>query len=613
MYLVTPNTSILCFLLFFIGVTKFATSSVLFVHNARIYTVDDENPWAQALSIDQDLGIILAVGTTAAVNATLINHDDNVTLLDLQGRLVLPGFHDAHLHVVEAGLNANLCLLDEDAPLSELDYYFYPDAEYCPTGGPFGDQGWIVGAGLDIGILLEKLERTDNPNEYPVAYMDRTFPDKPAFILDAYGHGALANSLALEAVGFDQLESDPPGGILVRKGSVLTGIVLENAQQPLRDAAFPTTIANQQTAYESLLDALPRLASNGITTVSDAGGFWRQAQTDSWERAEKEGLLTVRAFNALYVYPDQELIDQLPTLQNALDRTRNNRLARFTQAKIYVDGILSLGTSALYMPYEDNTLMAAGPFGFEYFGDMLNSVVAELASLGFQLHFHTTGDRGAGLALNAIAALSTNASLPHRLTHCYLVDPSDRSRFSALDVVADFQMAPSSLDPQYESFLVRSIGSDRVEQLLPIKELLDSGAAVVLSSDWDADELSPLSKIQTVLERGARGIESLEEVILLMTRNPAALLGSNAGVIKAGKDADIVVLSTDIFTVPIDQIAKSKVLMTIFGGEFVYDPYGLSGNVIGAPSAATRFMPLSHSFGLAFIFLIAISASGGKI
>ena len=588
--------------------TVVQAADILFLYNARIYTgdtADDQLLWAEAVAMDTALGLILSVGSTEEIRNTFNSHEGNITEIDLDGRLVLPGFHDAHLHVVEAGLNSQLCLLDLYTPLDELDFYFYPDEEYCSTGGPFGDQGWIVGAGLDVGYLLQMLD-DNNPETFPITHMDRFFPDTPAFILDAYGHGAIANTLALNVVGFTASATDPSGGILVRsRGGQLTGLVLENAQQPLRDAAFPPTAANQQTAYNGFLDTLNLLAQNGITTVSDAGGFWRQAQLDMWQRASQQGRLTVRAYNALYIYPDQPLEDQLATLQKYSEQTNDSNLVHFTQAKIYVDGILSLGTSALYEPYTDAShLPVSGGLGFEYFGgDRLSRVVSTLADFGFQLHLHVTGDRGAGLALDAIAALNDSdnvnhsANLTHRLTHCYLVDPADISRFAELDVVADFQLAPSSLDPEYLSFLQQLIGEERVKSLFPVDELLDAGATVILSSDYDADELSPLSKIQTVLMAGFERLNSVEAVLPLLTRVPAEFLRSNAGVLQPGKYGDLVVLSNDIFSLDVDKIGDTQVLMTVFHGRIIFDPTSIAGTTIGEfPSFANA--PLVNHWNL---------------
>jgi len=423
--------------------------------------------------------------------------------------------------------------------------------------------------------LLQEFVFNDLCEPLPIAVLDEAYPDTPVVILDALGHGAVVNTEALRQVGLLNAGKVPGGEILRDTDGSLFGIVTENAQQVFRDAAFPSTPENQQIAYDSLLDALNTLNSNGVTSVSDAGGFWRQAQTESWERALQQNLLTVRASNALYVYPDMDFDEQLPDL---LLRYSNNKdsLLRFNQAKVYVDGVLSLGTAALYEPYLDVLeLPEEQSLGFEYFGSAptLNNITQQLAENGFQIHFHVVGDRATGLALDAIESFTDDTSGgPHRLTHCYLIDESDRARFAQLGVVADFQLAPSSLDPEYLDFLASDIiGSTRTNEIFPAREVYDTGALVTLSSDWDADDLSPILKIQTVLQNNF--FTSAEEVIPLMTINAAELLQQDdkTGSIEVGKYADLVVLDKDIFELPVAKIEESRVVLTMFQGTVVYN------------------------------------------
>ena len=213
----------------------------------------------------------------------------------------------------------------------------------------------------------------------------------------------------------------------------------------------------------------------------------------------------------MYIYPDIDIDEQLPLIQPLYSNDASSRL-RFNQAKIYVDGILELTTAALYEPYRSSLgLPADEEYGFEYFGTngtVLRNVVSTLANASFQIHFHVVGDRAVGMALDAIEYainVSTTAreAGPHRLTHLYMIDDRDRNRFSELGVVADFQLAPSSLDLEYRDFLANDlIGSDRASRLLPAAELYNNtDSLITLSSDWDADVLSPLVKMQAVLSR----------------------------------------------------------------------------------------------------------------
>ena len=353
---------------------------------------------------------------------------------------------------------------------------------------------------------------------------------------------------------------------------------------------FPPTPANQDRAYRFLLNSLKTLRRNGITSITDAGGFFRQAQIETWTRALDEDELTVRASNALYIYPDEPMDTQLPKLVERYSNDKDS-LLRFNQAKIYVDGILSLETSAMYDIYEGGFLAPGGDRGFEYFGNSatLNDVSQQLVSAGFQLHYHVTGDRAAGLALDAIESLSGDDLLnagPSRLTHCYLIDESDRSRFADLGAIADFQLAESSFGEEYRDNLREAIGSTLESQLLPAVDVHEAGAMVTLSSDWDADSLSPLKKIQIALTKQVSGkpFPDLETVLPMLTINGATLLQQDdiTGSIEVGKYADLVVLDKNIFDIPKSQISSAKVVTTMLQGEVIHGE-GVPGS--SAPQA----------------------------
>ena len=400
-------------------------------------------------------------------------------------------------------------------------------------------------------------------------------------------------------------------GILFRDefgDGALLGIVLENAQQKFRDAVFPPTTANQERAYIALLDSLETLSRNGITSVSDAGGFWRQAQIEAWTRALNEDKLTVRASNALYIYPDEPLDSQLPKLKERFNNDKNS-LLRFNQAKIYVDGILSLHTSALYEAYEGSDLLPAEELGFEYF-ENLNDISKQLVDEGFQLHFHVTGDRGAGIALDAIENLGggdlNSSSGPSRLTHCYLIDEVDRSRFADLGAIADFQVAPSSFGEEYRNSLKGTIGTTRESQLLPALEIHNAGGIVTLSSDWDADSLSPLVKLETALTKPVSGkpFPDLETVIPMLTINSAILLQQEdrTGSIEVGKFADLVVLDTNIFDIPVNEISKTKVVTTILQGKITHGKGAATSSSYQLLSLAQFSLTMATSWIVADLF-----------
>lgn len=539
----------------------FARTKVL--TNASIHTVDPRAPAAEAMAID-DGGIILAVGTEKEVLAAA---GEDAEIIDLGGKMVLPGFQDAHVHLIEAGVNKILC---EFGPFDEL-HDTLATAEACVKSSK---TDWVLGSGVSMTNLLDQ-------SDDPIALLDEISPDRPVLILDDIGHGAWANSAAMHAAGYDTVEGNPPGGIILRNKETgkPNGVVLENAQQKLRNLAFPDTPENVAFAYESMLPTLKTMAENGITSVSDAGGFWPQGHVKVWQKALANGTLTVRASNALYVYPDMPFDEQVAALVGQFSNDAGS-LLRFNQAKIYVDGILEQRTGAVLEPYRPGAGIDHGfDRGFLYFDvDTLNRYSKVLSEKGFQLHYHVTGDRGARLALDAIAQADA-APGPHRLTHLYLVDQADLPRFKQLDVVADFQLAPSSIDPDYVEFIRQFIG-DRADAMMPAGTLQAMGAQVVMSSDFDADELSPLVKIQAAATRRKDGAPDVATAIEWMTINPARLLHQDktTGSIEVGKVADLAVIDRDILKLPVKAIGNAKVVATLLQGKAVYDPGKLFGN-----------------------------------
>ncbi|MFD2204783.1 amidohydrolase [Kiloniella antarctica] len=550
----------------------YAVDEGYLIVNANIYTVDRGMPWAEAVLVEK--GTITAVGSESEL---LKQVGQKYDVIDLGGRLLMPGFQDPHLHALEAGINETACFLPAEG---SADTY-REEIGYCLEEQDQSD--WFIGAGVSMPALLETVDS-------PVVFLDELIPDRPAVILDNLGHGAWANSQALQAVGYSDLPIDPPidppinppGGILDRDllSGQLTGVVFENAQQKLRNAALPPTDENVDFAYNSLISALGVLAENGITTVSDAGGYWPRGHQEAWVRAEQEGVLTVRASNALYLYPDLPFEEQMAEFEKRYMNDPDG-LLRFNQAKIYVDGILSQATGALYAPYEQAlNLPQELERGFLYFDkETLFKYVSKLENIGFQLHFHATGDRGVGLALDALEQAkkqNSKTGMRHRITHLYLVDEKDVPRFTQLGVVTDFQLAPSSTNPETKRYLEGFIGA-RAEGLMPARKLYDAGVDVVLSSDWDAEDLSPLLKIQAVLTQEKDAFEDIGSVVEMMTINVAKLLHheDETGSIEVGKQADFVVLDRDIFNLPVREIGEVRVEATLLGGEPVYDPNNL--------------------------------------
>lgn len=536
----------------------------LVLTNARIYTVEEAQPWAEAIAIDG--GEIVFVGAAEEAEAWI---GEATEVLDLDGRLVLPGLHDVHLHPLEASsFVAGTCLLEADWDPED----YVPALRDCAPEQIGTD--WVLGWGHSLWDL-QASERL------PREILDEAIPDRPAVMMERSSHSAWANSLALEAAGWDESAADPPAGFLGRdpETGALDGIVYENAGNMLFDLALAPSPELAELDYEALLEGLAALGEAGITSIADARSYRDRGHLEIWERAEREDQLSVRATLGLWAYPHYEDEAQLRELA-ALYRRDPGALLQVGQVKLYADGVLDSGTAALLAPYDED-LGVAGPRGMRYFDrDRMQRYAEALGPLGYDLHIHTIGDGAVRDALDAIeaarAAHPPDAPPRHRLTHLELVDPADRARFAELGVIADLQVAGDFALPEHAADLEPLIG-ERAFDMLPLRGLHDAGARVTLSSDWDVSELSPFLGMRNALLRGEQGLPDLESAIRAYTIDAAYALRQEdlTGSIAVGKAADLVVLDRDIFAIDPEEIGETEVLLTLLGGEEVYRGPGL--------------------------------------
>lgn len=525
---------------------------VVVITDADVYTLDPARPWAEAFAYDVTTGRIIAVGDEAEVLAAV---EGDHTVLAAGGAMVVPGFQDAHVHVPEAGINNGLCLLPAAEPLRS-----YEDL-VADCADEQAGHDWVRAAGVSLFDFR-------GSDVSPLDVLDRAVPDRPAIVFDDLGHAVWVNSLGLEAAGVEANTPDPAGGVYERdEAGQLTGLLLENAQHVARDAAG----VDPETARAGLHWAMTQLAAAGITTVSDAGGYWPQGFPEVWQAAADADELTVRGANALYLYPDRPFEEQLADLR-AYFTPDGEDLLRYDTVKIYVDGILDLGTAALIEPY-DVAVDPAFPNGAPYFATTdLQLWAQELHDLGYRLHFHAVGDAAVREALDAVEAIDAPdvAERRHRITHTYLVDPADIDRFAELGVVADFQIGPDSTDPAYADELSEIIG-ERAGSLIPVATLHEAGALVSLSSDWDADPLGPLGTIERAATRDRETI-TVADAIEMVTLNPAIAMGHEnvTGSIEVGKAADFVLLDQNLLEVDPSVIAETVILATVVNGIVVF-------------------------------------------
>ena len=533
--------------------------------NGKIYTVDEQSSWAEAVVIKS--GEIVYVGNNAGVSE---HQTDDMRVLDLQGKLVLPGFHDSHLHPLEAGSSvAGTCMISSDEDIESQDFIDY--LRQCSTRQD-GGIDWVLGYGHSIEQLLNL-----TPGVTPIEILDQAIPNQPVAIMEETSHSMWVNSKALELAGINKDTPNPQGGGIAKDGSGNpTGLLLDNAGDIVYELAFlPPTEELEELHYDGLMYSLRMIRSNGITSMANARVYTRRGYLDVWRRAEAEGSLTARTVLGLWAYPTllegQTDDDQIAELSDLYSFDVNS-LLNISQIKFYSDGIHSNETAATLHPYPVSEQM---PFlvsedhkGINYFDEnRLTKYITALEKVGFDMHIHAIGDRGVRESLNAVeSAQATNGNSyngRHRLTHLEEVDPDDYDRFLSLGVIADFQVAGEWTLPE---------AGQSADGFIPVRSIYDTGAHYTLSSDWDVSDLSPFTGLEHALSRAEQSLPDLDAAIRGYTINAAYLMRTEnkTGSIEVGKFGDLIVVDQNIFDTPVQNISDTKVLLTLLGGEEIY-------------------------------------------
>ncbi len=533
----------------------------LVVRNARVFTADAGNTFVSAIAVDD--GAIVWVGDDADSEAYV---GSGTKVVDLDGRLVLPGLHDVHQHPLEAHLDVIDCLLDPN----EWDPEDYSDD--LVGCAPSETTGWVLGWGFSV---LTIVWATRPPREI----LDEVFPDTPVAIMEETSHSTMVNTAGLVALGIDADTPNPPGGIIVKDDAGQpNGLLVDSAGEWPWDSALEASPALDAENYKALLAGQDDNSKHGITSAVDARVYLGRGHLAAYERAAAEDALSVRMVLALWAYADADDSEQIPELSALL--SDDGGLLRVRQVKLYSDGLTQNTTAALLEPYVAETW--GPPTGLNYFEQSrLEAYAKALQAVGFDLHIHTIGDRAVREALNAIEATRGDpggATARHHLTHVELVHPDDVPRFGALDVLADMQMSEWTMgDRLHDSDEL--IGAERVdERSWPLASLREAGATVALSSDYDVGSLSPFDGMEVALTRGVQALPDVAAAVKAYTIDAARIMRSEdlTGSLEVGKRADLVVLDQDIFKALPQKIGGTNVLWTLLDGEEVYRAGGFT-------------------------------------
>ena len=535
----------------------------LVLNNGFIYTVDSLNSKAESVAIKNRK--ILFVGTKSAVENFI---DEKTKVFDLEGKMVLPGFIDAHCHPISSYRYFNELNLYGKKSINEIQAAIkkyltdHPDLKYLKG------RGW---------------SDTDFPKTGPdKKIIDEIVKDIPVSFSSDGGHSIWVNSKTLELAGINKNTKNPAGGVIEQDPitNEPTGTLRENAAD-LVSHIFP--VYSVEELMKGLEEYQHMVLTFGITTAHDAYLDAGSNETAAYRILEKNEKLKMRFRASLYIDPEKGT-EQIKSLIDERDKNIGS-LFQTNSAKIFIDGVVEGITALLKKPYEHLP---------ENYGELLwnleklNKICAELDKNKFQVHIHAIGDSAVAVALNAFENAEEQygkRDSRNLITHLQLVDPIDILRFKELGVVAVPQPYWFSKDDYYYNIQVPYLGQQRADEEYPLESFFKAGVVVASSSDYPVTiPCNPLNAIQIGITRSeldttdpkeilwSEEKATLEQMIRSFTINGAVanFLEKETGSIEVGKQADLIVLDKNLFQIPVIEINKVKVLQTIFEGNEVF-------------------------------------------
>jgi predicted amidohydrolase YtcJ len=528
----------------------------LIITNAKIWTVDKAHPTAQAVAVLGDR--IIAVGSNADVDV-LRGHDTKV--INAGGKLVLPGFNDAHVHFVSGGLQLESVQLNDATSKQEFVRRIAEQARKTPKGE------WIQGGDWD--------ETKWNPLSLPTKELiDPVTPDNPVFVSRYDGHSALANSAALRLAGVTSQTPDPPGGVIVRDPQGNPTGDLKDAATDLVFKVIPALSHEQR--LRAVRRALNYAASLGVTSVQNMDPDY--ADIAAYAELLQNGELTTR----IYAAP---LIDQVDDqVKIGIRHAFGGPFLRIGAVKGFADGSLGSRTAYFFEPFSDE------PGNHGLLGEemqplsLMRDRMMKADAAGLQICTHAIGDQAISIVLDLytyVAKAHGEMDRRFRIEHAQHMAAKDFDRFAQLNVIASVQPYHAIDDGRWAEGY---IGHDRASRTYAFRTFLNHGVHLAFGTDWDVAPLNPIFTIYAAVTRATLDGKNPngwfpEQKLTVVEAVEAYTMGSAyaefqekvKGSITPGKLADMVVLSDDIFSVDPAKIRDVKVLKTIVGGKVVWD------------------------------------------
>jgi len=548
-----------------------ASQPDLILNHGVIYTLDPGRSVQEAVVITD--GRISFVGSSAEA---LAQAGSKTQVVDLGGRLVLPGLQDTHIHPIMGGIDALSCDLSSGETAEDYLALIKTYAQANP------ELTWITGGGWAMSAF--------GPGGMPAKeLLDAVVPDRPVLLFSSDGHTAWANSKALALAGLTAETPDPPDGRIDRHPETgeLIGSLQEGAGN-LLDHVVPAV--TPEAALDGLRYSVAMLNAYGITAVQDA--IVTAEDLETYHALEALGELNLHVEASLW-WERERGLEQVADLIALREPYREGQV-RANTVKIMQDGVMENYTAVMLEPYLLDTDNVTGIPMVE--PALLKDIVTALDAAQFQVHFHAIGDGAIRQALDAIQAAKTHNGLTdgrHHISHLQIIDSTDIPRFAELGVTANFQPLWAYADEYINDLTLPFIRAETAQQMYPIQSVIDAGGTVAFGSDWSVSTANPWVQIEVAITRkNPEGPEeapgeaflprervSLEAALEAFTIHAAAVnhREDETGSIEAGKLADLVVLDRNLFEIPAAEISETAALVTLFKGEVVHGSLALPG------------------------------------
>jgi predicted amidohydrolase YtcJ len=531
------------------------------VVHGRIYTVNEKQPWAEAVAIRGNN--IVAVGSEKDV---AVFRGGKTRIVDAGGRLVLPGFEDCHIHFMDGSLGLVEVDLNDASTVGEIQKRVKEYAASHPK------EPWITG----MGWTYPTFGAAALPDK---KILDEVVPDRPVYLVAFDGHSSWANSKALAMAGIMKDTPDPPNGKIVRdaKGEA-TGALKESAGDLVANKMPKPTRAERLAALRKGLHEANKF---GLTRVQSAGQDFEYL--DLYDELRRKGELTLRFYVAYFLNPPELRAEDLEKIE-AARKTYHDEWISGGVVKTMLDGVVEAHTAAMLTPYSDDPTQIGKMF---WEPEQYTSAVMELDKRGLQIFTHAIGEKAVRTALDAYEeAARTNHTQDARprIEHIETISAQDIPRFGKLGVIASVQ--PLHLYPDEDTLDIwaRNAGPERAQRAWSFHSIAAHGGRLAFGSDWPVVTMNPWKGIQTgVTRKTSEGkpdggfvpteAVSLEEAIKAYTLG-AAFAGRREheeGSLEAGKLADLIIVDQDLFRIPVSTIDKTQVLLTMVGGKVVYE------------------------------------------